>query len=1022
MSAEAPASTTHPKAQSKPATVSQLSVKIKSYPPNPEPPLPSLFNHGYPRNIYPYNRRESQTRKSAMADMRVVRLANEYIEVDILPDLGGHVWGAKDLVSGREMFHRTDALKHQDLAVGGAWIATGIEFNFPVSHALHTIEKINCVHGVEENGAAWVRIGATDKLFGLLWQMTLRLRPGIRALEIDGWLHNPSDLEHPYWYWDNAGITTDESLRLYYPFKYCEHHGGKLFKWPHDNNTDLSYWKNCSQPISAFGDCGDKRFFGGYYEAFNFGVVHTADPYQLPGKKYFAWGNGPTGVRWGKLLSENLRDYVELQSGTRNDQEFWSCLDPHSTVRFHERWQPIDAVGGITDANELLTVFVGQEKGSAVVRAQSVEPLKAVKFRAYTDKGEVESWEADLSPTVVHTRLLTHKGPVKLDVDTGVPDMKLSTCDVALTDYGPAPKTREEVRDPVERSAVNFRAYAKHALQSGTWADAWIWYEAALKLAPDDQATLEEAGLFRLSRHEYADAKKLLLDVLAKGRNSKALIWGLLRAAWRTIDTTLESQLLARMSGEEQRLAAVLTHLHHRRPAEAARAAEGSSVAELIANRDLGIAALVARRLSGKPDAALLSAMSKQYPLDPVLCFERHDGSLEKLFESDADVAVTVADVLLQLGDGPSAAKAIEQKAAWRKGWQVSDLALAEFAGSTKYTLNQDAAFDPLAERPWQDSFFDLLPALIVKYPKDARLHYLWGNLLQRCGRTPEALKAWEQSERLGGDWPALHLAIALVQSDPVECTDADVDRLAAISKSINNHIIDAYYYRVLQHSGRRERLLEVYRERLKSKDFDENITRRYTQELVAHGRFDEALEYMLKTDHPATHGGSKLTFAHIRCRIVRGRKLLREKRYDEARKELEQAFVIQHNFNEDAQNLHFVAEAYCVLGDLEKELGNSAKAKEWYLKAAHEDHDLHSQFRLWQAIGMIKSGLNPKEGERSIKRLGDMIELYLSIPFDNHWYWRYLKSTLLAYRGDEVGAQRELDAAFKTGLDYCVW
>src|SRR5438094_1332248 len=80
------------------ATVRELTVKMKHYPPKAEAPLPSLFQRGWPRNIYPYNHRESQTAASEQHDMRVIRVANEYIEVDVLPDYGGHIWGAKDLV------------------------------------------------------------------------------------------------------------------------------------------------------------------------------------------------------------------------------------------------------------------------------------------------------------------------------------------------------------------------------------------------------------------------------------------------------------------------------------------------------------------------------------------------------------------------------------------------------------------------------------------------------------------------------------------------------------------------------------------------------------------------------------------------------------------------------------------------------------------------------------------------------------------------------------------------------------
>ena len=1008
------------------ATATELAVVMKYYPPNPEPPLPSLFSKGYPRNVYPYNHRESQTAKSEQLQMRVVRLANEFIEVDILPDLGGHIWGAKDLKSGHEMFHRTDAIKHQDLAVAGPWIATGIEFNFPVTHSLLTVSKINETHGVEADGSAWSKFGATDKLFGVQWQMTIRLRPGKRVIEIDGWLHNPTDLEHPYCYWGNAGITTDDSLRLYYPYTYCEHHGGKLFKWPHDNGADLSYWKACKQPISAFGDTGTKRFFGGYYEKQKFGVVHTADPKTLPGKKYFAWGNGKAGERWGKLLSENLRDYVELQSGTRNDQEFWSVIAPHSTIAFHERWQPIDGLGGITDANEVLTVYVGQEKGKAIIRAQSVEPLKNVKFRAYTAKGDLDKWEADLAPDKVYTKKLDVKGPIEVDIDPGLPDMKLTTCDFELFDYGTPPQTREELHDPSEVSAANFRINARNAAQIFCWKDAWTWYEAALKLAPDDNSLKEEVGLFRLYRHETAEAKKLLLDVYESGGHSKALTWGLLRIAVSGKDAKLEERMLLGLHGEEKKLATALARLAHRDFAGAVKACEGEPAATLIRNRDLGVAALVARRLAGRPDGVLLAALAAEYPIDPVLCFERHDGSFEKLMQSDADVAISVADVYLKYGDPAFALKAVEAKAAFRNAWQVSDLALADYcsglAGKPGKFLDRGVAFDPLAERPWQDAFFAALPAAAHAHPKDARVHYLLGNLLQRCGRTEEARAAWTKSTQNGGDWPVLHLSLALSASSSGACSDADVDRLSKIVDGIHNTKIDTYYFDVLQRTGRRECLLKEYAEHLKRPDCSEYMTRRYTCELTAHGRYTDALDFMLNTKHLATHGGHKLTASHIRCRVALARRHMKEKRYDEARKELKEATVIQHNFSEDTQTLQILAEVYCLLGDIDSAEGHAAKAKEWYAKAANEFHDLGAYLRIWQARGQIKSGINPSDGERSLARIDKLITQRLSLNFDDHAHWHYLRSVLLELHGDEAGAQRERDKAFRCGLDGYIW
>jgi tetratricopeptide (TPR) repeat protein len=1009
------------------ARVTELSVKIKRYLLEPEAPLPSLFSRSYPRNIYPYNHRDSQSERSDTYDMRVLRLASKYIEVDILPDIGGHIWGAKDLVSGNEIFHRTDALKHQGLAVAGPWIATGIEFNFPVTHSILCLEKINSAHGMSEDGSAWISIGATDKLFGLQWQITMRLRPDARVIEIDGWLHNPTDLEHPYCYWGNAGFTTDKSLRLYFPFKWSEHHGGGHFKWPGEGDKDLSYWTNLKQPISAFGDGGDKRYFGGYYEKQKFGIVHTADPRTMPGKKYFAWGDGPTGERWGKLLSENLRDYVELQSGTRTDQEFWSNIGPHSTITFHERWQPIDGLGGITDANELLTVYVGQQNGSAIVRAQPTEELKGVKFRAYTDKEEIARWKADLHPTRVFEKKLSYKGPVKLDVDTGKPGMVLRTCDTQLIDYGEKPKSRIEEFDPQESSARAYRRIGRNAMQVCNWVDAKTMYEAALALGEPDAETKEEIGLFRLRRLQFEEAKKLLTEAYKSDRRSNAVLWGLLKAAWSTGDEALEKTVLAWIKDGAD-LAHVLSLMRKKKFAEALKRVADRSTESLVRERDLGVAVLVASRRAGKADKKLLAALDAAYPIDPVVRFEVGDGSFTNLQDSDIDIGITLADTYLKYGDPETALRAVEQTAQKRKTWQLSDVVLAAWcakqAGADPANfLQRDVKFDPLAERPWQDAFYEAVPGALKSLPKSAELHLIWGNLLQKYGRNKDAAEAWRRSKELGGDWPSLLYSLAIIDKS---CSDEILDQLKALAEKENSSVYYGHYYSILRRSGRRARILKEYEDRLnqavsdksayKKRGFsDKNISLYYAIELVAQGQYNKAVEFMNKTKFPPVHGGMPLTLAHIRARCEQARQMITEKKYDAAKQHLAKCYEVQHNFNEDQQVLNCLVEVNCVMGDIETLQDNPAKAAEYYEKAAKEAHEGYSSLTPWQCYGLMKTGRGA-EAQNKLARIDKLIESRLAMDIDFHGHYLYLRAIVNRVRGDDAAYQRDLHAARDAG------
>jgi hypothetical protein len=59
--------------------------------------------------------------------------------------------------------------------------------------------------------------------------------------------------------------------------------------------VDISWWKNHPSPVSFFAWDSREDFFGGYDHGRQAGVVHVADHHVVPGKKFFEWGNGPTG-------------------------------------------------------------------------------------------------------------------------------------------------------------------------------------------------------------------------------------------------------------------------------------------------------------------------------------------------------------------------------------------------------------------------------------------------------------------------------------------------------------------------------------------------------------------------------------------------------------------------------------------------------------------------------------------------------------------------------------------------------
>ncbi|MCW8133472.1 MAG: DUF5107 domain-containing protein [Planctomycetota bacterium] len=1016
-------------------------MALKTWPPQPPETLPSLLNDHWPRNIYPYARRESHSvGQPVTKPYRVVRLANEYMEVDVLPELGGHIWGAKDKLRDAEIFHRVDAIKPQDLGVAGAWIATGVEFNFPVTHSILTVEPILETHGVDADGTAWVCIGASDRLFGLRWQMHLRLSPGVRKLKIYGWFHNPTEQEHPWCYWGNAGVTTHPSLRLYYPFTWAEHHGGMQFQWPMEHGKDLTYFRNCPEPVSIFGETGSERWFGAYYDDFNRGVVHTADPRTVPGKKYFAWGTGEAGKRWADLLSDNHSGYVEIQSGSRNDQEFWNVLKPHATFRIAECWQPVDGLGGITSANEYLTACLERKGDDVFVRAQPAESLRGVEFAAYAGERLLERWNANLTPDKVHEYRLKHpfdeKAPLRVEMQPA--DRGAMLVARERLEFPERPASREESNDWSEQSAKVYRRVALDAAQNMNWSLARTYFEAALKLAPKDPETLREVGLFRLRRFEYASAVRALEKALKLAPDNervadRSLRWGLWWAKYQA-SKKKPSRALAVLAAEllkhEEDLhayAASLLALKSGRPQDVLIEYAGRPLNQLTVTRDLAAMKLVAARLSGEPDAKLLAEMRRNFPTDPLVAAEAGPEALNALLAVDPDLGVTAACEYAKLFDYARAGTVLEQ-AAEAGGWTVSRRVLAAYLlhldGKKKEAVEQleaYASFDGVTDRPWQEPFYAALPWALSHKPGDARLHFLWGNLLAHAGRQEQALEAWERSVECGGTWPTLDYLIPMLKCKLGQVSDEQAVRMKEIAERENRWEYVAPYLDVLRLSGRRaERYAELKR-RSALPGQHERIPILCAVEACIVEDLDAALAFLLETKFPPTHGGGLLSYSHVRLRRLRAERALANNDLALARAELDEGLKILHHFQEDVQELHCLAALHCTRAKMETLAGHEEAARKAYEAAAAEDHDLRSPLRLYQAYAQIKLG-RVEEGETTFARVEALARARLKLPHAWHAHYLHLLAILADLRGQKKEHDRLIKKAIEKGVLFINW
>jgi hypothetical protein len=94
-------------------------------------------------HIYPYTLQDEIDSKPTDVVYQALILENRYLQVIVLPKLGGRVFSLYDKVSEREVFYKNTTIKFSPLAIRGAFFSGGLEFSLPVAHAPTTAENVN---------------------------------------------------------------------------------------------------------------------------------------------------------------------------------------------------------------------------------------------------------------------------------------------------------------------------------------------------------------------------------------------------------------------------------------------------------------------------------------------------------------------------------------------------------------------------------------------------------------------------------------------------------------------------------------------------------------------------------------------------------------------------------------------------------------------------------------------------------------------------------------------------------------
>ncbi|NTV80653.1 MAG: DUF5107 domain-containing protein, partial [Candidatus Aminicenantes bacterium] len=342
------------------ARVEERTEVIRTYPfsdPDPVPIFARSSMGGAGARLYPYFMFDRFTAEPVDKSWTVVRLSNPHIEVAVLPEVGGKVWGAADKATGREFIYWNHVLKFRQIALRGPWTSGGIEWNFGVvGHAPTTATPVDYLIRKNPDGSASCVVGAMDLPSRTRWSVTVTLPKDSAAFETNALWVNPTPFSQSYYAWSCAAVKTADDLRYIFPGRWSIGHDYSvpLEPWPVDRSgRDLSWYRNNATPgsksyftVGAYAD-----FYGGWYEKPDAGFGHWSRYEDMPGRKVWIWDLSRSGEIWVDLLTDKDGQYTEPQAGRLLNQSDHGDFAPGSADQWQEQWFPYRGIGPMAKAS-----------------------------------------------------------------------------------------------------------------------------------------------------------------------------------------------------------------------------------------------------------------------------------------------------------------------------------------------------------------------------------------------------------------------------------------------------------------------------------------------------------------------------------------------------------------------------------------------------------------------------------------------------------------------------------------------
>jgi tetratricopeptide (TPR) repeat protein len=946
--------------------------------------------------IYPYTTRTNLTDRRSERAWRTLELENEHLRLVVLPDLGGRIYSCVDKATGADLFYANTAIKYADVAYRGAWVALGVEFNFPVSHNWMTVSPVDFGRVRHDDGSASLWVGNVDRPYGMQWRVELRLRPGRSLLEQTTTLYNRSDVRHRFYWWTTASVRADGDTKILYPMELtASHHFADIDTWPVDSSgVDLSRPRNhLAGFVSRFAYGSREPFMGVYNPATETGMVHVADHHDMPGKKIWSWGWDEDGKDWSRALSDDQSAYLEVQAGLFRNQETYAFLEPHQLLRFRETYQPVRKIGGYSRATDDAVVHVRRgENRSLRVGLNVTRSVRDGRVVVRSGRATVREEPLRLGPSGVFESTwpeLTADGPCTVEVRDGNGRVLVAHTEDAY-DWVPkasvktGPQPAHVFPPPEKRSEGDWVELGRHQELNGKLLEAYDVHAAGLLAFPESALLHRAAGRLAVSLKRYDDAVPLLAKAAARRSNDAEALYylGLARVALgRTQEARFAWNQAATLPGWRAASLFQLGRLAGREgdPEEGLRLVRQALADAPDLIRAGGMEVALLRRTKRLAEAR--TRLRHWRSLDPPGSFLRHeatllgapDAALWAHLASDPERVLELAVDYMAVGLWDDAHALLARRypskgtvsepgtvlpqdyplVAYYRGYCAEKAGRSgreDFAEgsrqSTRYVF---------PNRP--ESVFVLRRALEVN-PQDGTARFLLGSLHLAGGNSDEALAEWDKARALDPRIPVLHRNVGLTQ---LYARGAAEDALRVFEEGMGTDATNVELYegadQALSVLGRGpDERIAVLR-RYPATPLPARLVHKLALALAEGGRFEEAESLFPGRFFPREEFGTNVRQVYLEVKLRQALALAGQGRQAEAAALLA-AFgrpVKGLEFTDDGMAAFVGAprfQYYC--GELQTRLGNAQAAREhWQRAAAGRDfRQTAFAFRAAQRLG----------------------------------------------------------------------